>query len=788
MYKWLDPASVVVPADLQDFVGGHSLVAQTLVRRGIISVAAARAFLDPDAYTPAPPQDFPNLLHAVERLETAIRQGERVCVWGDFDVDGQTSTTLLVSALRALDANVTYHIPVRATESHGVHLSQLTRVIAEGAQLLLTCDTGIDAHEAVAYANAHGVDVIITDHHELPPTLPDTYAIVNTHLLPVGHPLATLPGVGVAYKVAEELASRAGRPAAVTRYLDLVALGIVADVAEQTGDARYLLQRGLDVLRNTTRLGPLEMMKLAHLNPAQLTEENIAFALAPRMNALGRLADANVSVEFLTTDDLTQARILATQLEALNNERKRLCEEVAHGAEAQLARDPALLDYGALVLTNPHWPAGVIGIVASRLVEQYNRPALLIATPEGELGHGSARSVAGVHITEALATQADLLASFGGHAMAAGLALSPENIPALRRGLSRAVLAQRGEVPPSPTLHIDGYLALADLSLELVADLGRLGPFGAGNPPLTLATRDVTVQSHSKLGRDGNHQQLVVEDAGGATQRVLWWRSDETSLPEGHFDLAYTVGVNTFRGNRSLQVTWVDARQVAAPAVVVEVAEPALEVVDYRREPHPLTLLKPLLAEEDVQVWAEGVQDAVGRPRRALEPAATLVIWTAPPGPGVLQAALERVAPRRVVLFGVDPGLDTLEAFLKRLMGLVKYALRAGGGRLQVAALAEATAQRQITVRQGIAWLAAKGHLTVQSEAGDEVEVSVGGTASSGSASGAASELRALLDETAAYRRHFAKVEKECVCPFTATRANESHVCIHNVRPVNNAR
>ena len=775
MYKWLDPAPVVVPADLQDFVGGHLLVAQTLARRGITSVAAARAFLDPESYTPAPPQDFPHLLRAVERLETAIRQGERVCVWGDFDVDGQTSTTLLVSALRDLGANVTYHIPVRATESHGVHLSQLTRVVAEGVQLLLTCDTGIDAHEAVAYANAQGVDVIITDHHELPPTLPDAYAIVNTHLLPDGHPLATLPGVGIAYKLAEELASRAGRPADVTRYLDLVALGIVADVAEQTGDARYLLQRGLDALRTTTRLGLLEMMKLARLNPAQLTEENIAFALAPRMNALGRLGDANVSVEFLTTADLTRARILATQLEMLNQERKQLCEAVTQGAEAQLARDPSLLDYGVLVLSHPHWHPGVLGIVASRLVERYDRPALLLATSEGNLARGSARSVAGVHLTAALATQADLLAGFGGHAMAAGLALSPENISALRRGLSQAVLAQRGERPAQPTLHIDGYLALADLSLELVADLGRLGPFGAGNPALTLATRDVTVQSHSKLGRNGDHLQLVVEDAAGTAQRVLWWRSAAADLPEGRFDLAYTVGVNNFRGNRSLQVTWVDARQAAAPAVV-EVVEPALEVVDYRREPHPLTLLKPLLAEEDIQVWAEGVQGAVGLPRHALEPAATLVIWTSPPGPGVLQAALERVAPRRVVLFGVDPGLDTLEAFLKRLMGLVKYALRANGGRLQVAALAEATAQRQVTVRQGLAWLAAKGHLTVQHEAGDEVKVSMGGTAYPGRASGVVTELRALLDETAAYRRHFAKVEKERVCLFTDTRVNESWV------------
>ena len=245
-HQWLDPIPVSVPTALRESVGGHPLVAETLARRGITRLEEARAFLDPVAYAPTPASALPGVDQAVERLTEAIRRGERICVWGDFDVDGQTATTLLVSTLRELGADVDYHIPVRATESHGVNLPHLKAVIADGARLLLTCDTGVSAHEAIAYANAQGVDVIVTDHHELPPTLPNALAVVNPHRLPDDHPLATLPGVGVAYKLAEallasplaerirgegeipETARRSSRIAAhdTTALLDLVALGI----------------------------------------------------------------------------------------------------------------------------------------------------------------------------------------------------------------------------------------------------------------------------------------------------------------------------------------------------------------------------------------------------------------------------------------------------------------------------------------------------------------------------------------------------------------------------------
>jgi len=776
MHEWIEPLDVQVPEALQAAIGGHPLVAETLARRGITDADSARAFLDSDLYRPAPATDLPNLAEAVERLERAIGQGERICVWGDFDVDGQTSTTVLVSTLRDLAVRqgslpggaVQYHIPVRAKESHGVNLPVLKRIIADGVDLVLTCDTGVSAHEAVDYARSQGVDVIVTDHHDLPPLLPEAYAVVNPKMLPETHPLRELSGVGCAYKLVEALYDRVGQPADAARHLDLVALGLVADVAVLTGDTRYLTQRGLEALRHTERLGLQVMMGLANLNPDWLTEEHIGFQLAPRLNALGRLDDANPIVEFLTTDDVTRARILATELEGLNAQRKLLCDQVFQAAQAQISRDPSLLDHAALVLSHPAWPGGVIGIVAGRLAERYHRPTILITTPPDRVGRGSARSIEGCDISAAIAAQAELLHGFGGHPMAAGLSIDPERIPEFRRGLSRTVSEMCEAVAEKPELQIDAYLALNELSLELVAEIERLAPFGAGNPPLTLATRGLSLVSHATIGRNGEHLQLIVEDEAGNAQKVLWWRGAGESLPEGRFDLAYTVRASDYRGQRDVQVEWVDARVIEKPPVILRPAAPAVEVADHRRELRPRKVLEQLQAREEVQVWAEADAKAKveGRDRRELAATKTLVVWTVPPGPAEWQDALAKATPEKVILFGIDPGLDDLEPFLKRLAGLTKHALKTDEGRVSISTLAAATAQRESTVWAGLAWLTARGHLAVTSASDDEVQLTAGTGKTSPDLPRVVARLKALLAETRAYRTHFVRVEGEALVAF----------------------
>ena len=572
-----------MPAEITSVVGGHPLVAQTLARRGIDTAYAARAFLDPDQYRPTPPTALPGLAEAVARLRLASERQEPICVWGDFDVDGQTATTVLVSTLQEIGARVTHHIPVRARESHGVNLPVLSQVIDAGAQLLLTCDTGITAHAAVSYAQTRGVDVIITDHHDLPPDLPPAYAVVNPKLLSADHPLRELPGVGCAYKVAEELLIQAGQADAAAQLLDLVALGAVADLARLTGDTRYLVQRGLTMLRQTERAGLQAILEGAELGATWLTEEHIGFELAPRLNALGRLADANMAVELLTTHDRGRARILASELEGLNAQRKLLCAQVFQAAQAQIAREPRLLDDAALVLSHPTWPAGVIGIVASRLVEIYQRPVVLIATSPGELGRGSARSVEGCNITAAIAVHSEMLETFGGHPMAAGLAIDPERISRFRRALSRTIQEMCGE-RGGHALTIDGYLPLTDLSLAFVADIERLAPCGPGNPPLTLVSRGVKVSKATAIGRGGEHRQVTVEDETGATQRVIWWQGADQPLPEGRFDLAYSARASDFRGQRDVQIEWIDARTAAPESIDLRPAPSAIAIIDRRTE------------------------------------------------------------------------------------------------------------------------------------------------------------------------------------------------------------
>ncbi|MGA9349445.1 MAG: single-stranded-DNA-specific exonuclease RecJ [Anaerolineae bacterium] len=761
--EWIEPQDIEAPQELQTAIGGHPLLAKTLARRGFTNLEAARAFLDPDCYRPAPPSDLPNMAEAADRLEKAIRQKEPICVWGDFDVDGQTATTLLVSTLKDLGAVATYHIPVRKTESHGLNLPVLKRLIAEGVHIVLTCDTGVTEHQAIAYTQAQGVDVVITDHHDLPSTLPEARAIVNPKMLAATHPLRELPGVGCAYKLAEELHNQASRPGATAQYLDLVALGIVADVAVQIGDTRYLLQRGLEALRHTERLGLRVMMETAELDPAWLSEEHIGFVLGPRLNALGRLANANVAVELLTTHDLGRARILATELEGLNARRKLLCNQVFQAAQAQIERDPSLLEHSALVLSHPSWPAGVIGIVASRLAERYHRPTMLIATPPDALGQGSARSIEGCNITAAIAAQREMLVKFGGHRMAAGLTIDPERIPKFRRALSRTV----SEMLPigeglRPSLQIDGYMSLGDLSLDLVENLERLAPFGPGNPPLILVSRGLSLTSHSTVGRTGEHLQLTVEDEEGTAQRVIWWQGAGWPLPQGRFDLAYVVRASNYRGQRDVQVEWVDTRQIEEPVLSV-VEGPVVEIVDHRREPSPRKVLERLRVRGDVQVWseAEARAEVAGQDRYELKPSRVLIIWTTPPGPTELRTVLEKVSPTTVHLLGIDPGLNHAETFLKRLVGLTRYALNSNQGRASISTLAAATAQRETTVRQGIAWLAARGHLVVLDEEGDETQLAKGNHVASDDLPRIAAQLRALLEETAAYRAHFARADKE---------------------------
>jgi len=752
MTRWIDPPHL----DASPLASLHlpPLIAQTLVRRGIHNPDSARAFLHPDTLPSTP---FPEIEPAVERIFEAIRKKETICVWGDFDVDGQTSTALLVQTLQALGADVLYYVPIRGKESHGVHIDSLTPIIDNGAKLIVTCDTGVTAHKAIDYCNSRGVDVVITDHHDLGASLPNAKAIVNPKMLDAEHPLANLAGVGVAYKLAEALfgqRSKVEDQTSLADLLDLVALGLIADVALLHGETRSLAQKGIRVLRNTNRLGLKIMAELSNTNLEELTEETIGFTFAPRLNALGRLGDANPSVELLLTNDPARARVLATQIEGLNAQRRLLTSQVTEAAEAQLREHPELLTEPAIVLSHPNWPGGVVGIVANRLVDRYHKPAFLLTEGEDGILRGSARSVEGLHITEAITANKDLLISFGGHPMAAGASLQKDNLSAFRRGLGKAIEKQLGEVAlEEPTLEIDSWLDISEINLELADALEMLAPFGAGNPKLTLATRDVKMKSVSTIGKGKEHLRLTVEDENGNSQNVLWWNGAGEELPvEGSkFDIAYSLRASTFHGEKQVTLQFEDFRVVEEKSV--EIRESKIEIRDMRSQPSLLNLQPSTL------IWAEGPDRAVGTPRFKLEPADELSIYTTPPSPALLREVLKTVKPKTVYVFGNSPPEEKPDEFLAHLAGLCKFVLNQRRGKGSLRELASAMAVRESAVRIGLEWMAAGGHISVTGEEDALFLSRENSEANQYLQKELYVAVRGILEETAAYRAHFARAD-----------------------------
>ena len=798
---WFLKPQVEPSAALRAAVGGHPLVARLLAQRGIDTPEKALPFLDSAAYVPARPSELVGLDRAAEMLMDAVRQGKNFLVWGDFDVDGQTSTTLLVAALQELAGaqRVRFHVPNRFSEGHGIKPYALKELLEDASfrpDVLLTCDTGIGDGEAVGMAKEAGLTVVVTDHHDLPAEFADAEpgeappcgeasevageqsvrradAIVNPKFLRADDPLRTLPGVGVAFKLVERLYELAGDPEGAAQFLDLVALGIVADVAEQMHDTRYLLQLGLDRLRRTERTGLKALMESARLSPDSVDSQAIGFQIGPRMNALGRLDDATVAVELLTTDDAIRAGQLAAQMERLNNERRLLTSQITQTAFDMLEREPVLLDFNAIVLANPNWHAGIIGIVAARLVETYHRPTVLLCNPPGEPARGSARSTAGVDIGGAIAGCAELLMQHGGHPGAAGVTLEAANIDRFRRELSRQVDQNRIDAGPDG-LRIDAELPFAEVSLALAEELERLAPFGNGNPLPRFVSQGLTVVQDRRIGRDGAHRRLLLQDMEERKQTAVWWRSADVELPGGEIDIAYTLGINEYRGERSAQLTV----EAVRPAEEVEAAgfaggqagECALH--DLRRDP----VNAGELPSPGNAVWfAEGTQ--LGRvPFQSRLDAARantgrpLVLWSSPPSPELLQWLVERLAPSELYLIGRDTAEAQPDAVLKQVAGMAKWSMRPSGNghegegegtqnsRLPIDRLAARIGVTEEIIRCSLLWLEQKGLLRIEGwEEGDVARVGPGDgrERNDDGRSLLQEELKELLAEMRAYRRFF---------------------------------
>ncbi|MCL6621499.1 MAG: single-stranded-DNA-specific exonuclease RecJ [Syntrophobacterales bacterium] len=525
------------------------LVARLLVNRGLVAEEELLAYLEPTLTRLSSPFDLPDLTSAAARLAAAVRRREPVLVYGDYDADGLTATALVAGFLTELGVPVATHVPDRLTEGYGLNLPALER-LAPRARLLVTVDCGIGDREEVAWAVARGLEVIITDHHEVPAELPPALAVVNPKRVP-GHPFHLLAGVGVALLlvlgVRAELRRQGWfgrRPEPNLRsLLDLVALGTAADVVPVVGDNRILVRQGLKVMEETRRPGLLALKEVAGLNGRHVSFRDLAFRLAPRLNAAGRLGQARGALALLTAPEMGQARFQAQQLNQLNRQRQTLEEKVLQEAWAVIRRRH-LGSRPVIVAAGAGWHPGVLGIAAARLTEDLGRPVALVSL-EGGRGRGSARSIPAFHLFRGLTACRHLLLKYGGHAAAAGFLIPEEHLTALQAGLEAAFEEQVGREPPPPALEVDAEVALPELDEEFFAHLELLRPFGPGNPEPVLVSRQVRCLG-AKVVND-RHLKLKLAQ-GDCLREVMFFDGAGHSPAEGVLEVAFSPRVGYFQG------------------------------------------------------------------------------------------------------------------------------------------------------------------------------------------------------------------------------------------------
>lgn len=546
------------------------LLTQCLLNRGLSEPAAIENFLRPRLKHLADPFLLPDMDKAVARLMRAREFGESLVIFGDYDVDGVTSTTILRQVLHALGIQVNAYLPHRMDEGYGLSQDGVENCLKKyPTQLLLAVDCGSTAVQSIAWLKEQGVEVIVLDHHQISNPAPDAVALVNPQRTQDSglktQDFKELCSAGLAFKLAHALVKR-GRemklPVAeefdLRPLLDLVALGTIADLVPLTGENRILVSAGLERLNVTTRPGLVALKQVAQC-PAQLDSTTVGYQLAPRLNASGRLETAEESLHLLLAENLDEAMPLAQNLDACNRERQKIERSIAEEASGAVrARFNPETDF-VIVEGRLLWHLGVVGIVASRVLQEFYRPTIIIGG-EGDNWRGSGRSIAGFDLAAALRECDDLLVRHGGHAMAAGLTIHPDKLDALRARLNDLVRRSLKKEDFQPPLRLDAEVKLADISLESLAELDQLKPTGQGNPVVQFFTCGLAHQRPlMRMGADKQHVKMWVTD-GQTSYEAVWWNAGKGSLPVGKFDLAFAPQLNEFNGKRSVQLKVLDWR------------------------------------------------------------------------------------------------------------------------------------------------------------------------------------------------------------------------------------
>ena len=554
-FKWelADNASSATVDNLEKELGISRILATLLAQQGIDSTEQAKKFFEPSMEEIHDPTLLHDMDKAVERIEQAVEKQEQITIYGDYDADGITSTSLMYETLLSIGANVNYYVPNRFTDGYGPNMDAYQRLIDNGTQLFITVDNGVSGKNVIDKVIAAGVDVVITDHHELPADLPNAVAIVHPRYPGSNYPFPDLSGVGVAFKVAWALTGEFP-----VEELDLVAIGEIADVVNVTDENHALISYGIQQLRQGMRPGLAALMKLADIKANNLTDQDIGFGIAPRLNALGRIADANDGVKLLTSLDENESQKLAKEVDQANKERQNLVAEIMKEAEKQ-ANSSANQQKRTLLIVGKGWHQGVLGIVASRIMNETGKPTIVASTDQNNptLIKGSGRSIDSFNLFNALEAHRELFITFGGHPAACGLSFDQKNIVPLQIALEEEAVKQKFDPTVKQPLPIAMKLVPADVTQQLYNDIQRVAPFGPGNMEPVFELNNVKVVDVKTMGQEHQHLKFsIVSDKKNLTVVAFGQGNLATllSAPTGQINLAVKVSLNEWRGKKSVQL------------------------------------------------------------------------------------------------------------------------------------------------------------------------------------------------------------------------------------------
>ncbi len=553
--RWIMPAGANYADGLEKNLGVSRLVAAVLANRGFRDAAAAREFLSPQLTALHDPMEMRDMGRAVERLLSAVRNHQPILLYGDYDVDGTSSIVVLKKALEILGAQVSFHVPHRLKEGYGMRMEVIERAAQGGVRLVVSVDTGIRAAEVVRHANSLGLEVIVTDHHLPDADIPPALAVLNPNRPGCTYPNKNLCGAGVAFKLVQALLNQSGLPAArqaalLESFLKPVAIATVADIVPLTGENRVIVHRGLSGLRRVRNLGLKSLMTVAGFDDGECpSAHQVAFRLAPRINAAGRMASASDVIELFLTEDADRARELAEQLDALNRERQQVESEIVDQIVKDCQQRVTYTESSAMVFAGSGWHLGVLGIVASRLVERFSRPVFVLAeasaqaSGEGPHLSGSGRSIPAFHLLEALESMPHLFTKFGGHRQAAGLTLAAGNLDEFRASFAEFAATKLNLEDLRPEYTVDAEAALSELTEAAVSQVLGLGPFGFGNPSPVLMATAVEVAGPARALKEGKHYSVPLRDGGRTLFCKAWNFGERAELftPGTKLDILFQI-------------------------------------------------------------------------------------------------------------------------------------------------------------------------------------------------------------------------------------------------------